>query len=581
MPKIAMPRLVGAAVLALSIAAVVVLPASSLAAPPPGSGVPLVVTPSPASFQKTTVGSQTPSEQFDLLNEGEEEAAIEKIVIEGEDSAAFSLGGSNCGTLLQGQHCQLWIVFQPGSVGEKHATVQVRFSGGRGEESFALSGSAVAPSLSFHPGSYDFGIQPVNSEAQRLNFQVENDGEAGVMVGGPEFGGGSNGFWTGNSDCGGRWLQPGESCSIEVSFGPNNPGAYSTQLRVNAGGQYFSAHLSGEGGRPVVTATPNPADFGAGTVGASGATRTIVLSNSGNVGTGFFIAVVSGGDAGSFHLIEENCTAARLEPFSSCSAKVRFAPLGGGQKTARLSFFGEGDGGMQVALNGDGVPAEATLAPAAVEFGSQQQGTTGPRHVFVVHNDGDTPLDLDGASIVGVSFDQFSLVGDSCAGATLAGGEECRVAVRFSPDGAGAKAATLRIRGDAGTLSASLAGTATDAPVVASRVRFRWGRVSRQLRRGTISTGTALCQAASHCRMTIAPRLRVVTRRQAGPVHNRVVRLPRRRYDFGPNRPRRLEVRLPASVRRLLDSGRGTLVLEVRWSADGKAGRTTYRSAVR
>lgn len=580
--KIALPRLVGAAILALSIAAIFALPGSSLAAPPPGSGLPLVLTPSPASFPKTTVGNQTPTEQFDLFNEGEEEAAIEKIVIEGEDSAAYNLGGSNCGTLFEGQHCQLWVSFQPGSVGEKHASVQVRFSGGRSEESFALSGTGVPPHLGFHPASHDFGIQRVNSEAQRMNFQVENEGEAAVQVSGPEFGGGSNGFWFGNNDCGGRWMQPAETCSIEVWFGPNSPGAYSTQLRVNANGASFSAQLSGEGGRPVIEATPNPADFGAATVGSTGVTRNITVSNSGNVSAAFFIAVISGGDAGSFHLIEENCTASSLHPSSSCTAKVRFAPQSSGLRTAKLSFFGENNGPMQVALDGEGVPPAATLAPTVFDFGSQAQDTSGHSQSFAVRNNGSTPLELDGASIVGPDFDQFSLAGDSCAGIVLASGEECRVAVRFSPDAAGAKAATLRIRGDAGSLSASLLGTATGAPVAAPQVHFRWGHVSRRLRHGgALSTGTAICQATTHCRMTITTLLRVVTHSPASPVRTRVAKLPSQRYDFGPNRPRRLEVRLPISARKLLGSGRGTLKLLVRWSADGQSGRTTYSAAVR
>jgi hypothetical protein len=463
MSNIAMPRLVGAAILSLLIAAVLAVPASSLAEPLPGSGLPLILTPSPASFPKTTVGNQSQSVQFDLFNPGEEEAAIEQVFIGGEDSASFNISGSSCGTLFQNQHCQLGIDFQPGSVGEKHATVQVRFAGGRSEESFALSGTGVTPQLSFHPGNHDFGIQPVNGEQQRFNFQLENDGEAGVKVGGPDFAGGSNSFWINNNDCSGRWMEPGETCSIEVGFGPNNPGAYSTQLRVNANGENFTAQLSGEGGRPVIEATPNPADFGAATVGSAGATRNIVLSNSGNIGASFFIAVISGGDAGSFHLVEENCTAARLQPSSTCTAKVRFGPLSSGQRTARLSFFGEGEGGMQVALNGEGVPPAVTLAPAAYGFGSQASGTKGPAHAFAVRNEGSTPLSLDGASIVGADLDQFALAGDECAGTVLAPQAECLVRVRFGPDRAGAKAARLRVTGDAGAFTAFLTGTGTAA----------------------------------------------------------------------------------------------------------------------
>jgi hypothetical protein len=569
--SIALPRPIGATALsiALALAATLALPASGLAAPLPGSGLPLVVTPSSLSLPKTTVGNQSQSVQVDLFNEGEEEAPIEKIAIEGEDSAAFSVNSSNCATtLFQNQHCQLGIVFQPGSVGEKHATAHVRFFGGlRAEESFALSGTAVPPQLSFHPASHDFGIQPTNGESQRFNFQLENDGEAGVRVGGPDFAGGSNGFWINNNDCSGRWMDPGETCSIEVGFGPNSPGVYSTQLRVNANGENFIAQLSGEGGRPVVKATPNPADFGAATVGSTGATRTIVLNNSGNVGTGFFIAVISGGDASSFHLIEENCTAARLEPASSCAARVRFTPVTSGQRKA---------------LTGEGAPAALTIAPAAYNFGAEATGTTSPVQTFAVRNSGAAPLDLDGASIVGADLGQFSLVGDSCAGATLASGEECMAAIRFSPDESGAKLATLRVRGDGASFGASLSGTATAPPAAASRVDFRWPSASRSLRRGTaLSTGTATCQAAKSCQMTVSTQLRIVRRTQAGRPQTRVANLPSLHVSLDPTRSRSIDVRLPAAARRLLGEGRGTLLVAVQWSADNQTGHAKYSSAVR
>jgi hypothetical protein len=448
----------------------------------------------PRDLPKVTAGNQSQQREIDLFNEGEEEAAIEKVVIEGGDSAAFNLNWSNCGTLSQGQHCQVAVSFQPGSAGEKQARVQVRFSGARSEESFALSGTGVPPQLSFNPGSQDFGIQAINGESQRFNFQLENDGEAAVGVGGPDFAGGSNGFWIENNDCGGRWMEPGESCSIEVGFRPNNPGAYSTQLRVNANGQSFTAHLSGEGGRAIVEATPNPADFGAATIGATGSTRTIAVSNSGNVGTGFFIAVISGGDAGSFHLLEESCTAARLQPSSSCTARVRFAPLDSGQRTAKLSFFGEGEGPVQVDLDGEGVAPKTVLAPSAYDFGSRAVGARGPVRAFAVRNGAGTPIDLGAASIVGPDLDQFALSSDTCTGAVLGAGQECLLGVRFVPDSRGGKAATLRIAADGGVLTASLGGRGVPALTTGSGASANHHR----LRRNRLRHGMTLDVRAAH-----------------------------------------------------------------------------------
>ena len=115
--------------------ALLALPASSLAAPPEGSGLPLVVSPPALVFEKTTVGNQAPSKEVDLYNEGEEEAPIDKIAIEGDDAAAFNLSSSGCGAIFQFQHCGLWFAFMPNSAGEKQATAVDHLQGrpARGE----------------------------------------------------------------------------------------------------------------------------------------------------------------------------------------------------------------------------------------------------------------------------------------------------------------------------------------------------------------------------------------------------------------------------------------------------------------
>lgn len=467
MSRIALPRPIGAtvSVLAAMILLTAVPPAASLAAPPAeGGGAPLTISPSPVVLPTTTVGNQSQSVEFELLNSaGEEEASIEKVLIEGEDSGEFGFAGSNCGALQPSGHCSAWISFKPSSLGAKHSTLYVRFAGGRPEQSFEVSGTAVPAHFSFQPGSYDFGLRPVHSESASTTLQIENDGQAGAQVNSLGFNGGNaNGLWFGNSDCFGRWMEPGETCSVQIYFGPNETGPVETRLQLNSNNESFSAEITGEGGRPNIEASPSPADFGAATVGTDGFTRTIVIANSGNVPAGFFIGVIAGGDAGSFRLLDESCTSGPLMPSGTCTAHVRFTPQGAGPKTARLAFFGEGEGGAMVTLSGEGIAPAVTLAPSAYDFGSRVAGGKSPAHTFAVRNEGGAPVALDSVAIVGADLDQFALAGEECSGAELAPGAECLLRVRFAPDSAGAKTATLRVRGDAGTYTAALAGTGLD-----------------------------------------------------------------------------------------------------------------------
>jgi hypothetical protein len=456
----ALPRLAGATALSLfALALVALVPATGLAAPPEGS--PLVVSPSPLVFEKTTVGNQAQGKDIDLYNEGEEIAPIDKVAIEGEDAAAFNLTTSSCGAVFPLQHCYFSLSFMPNSPGEKHAFAVITFKDGRPAQSLEISGTAVEPQLTFSPSSYDFGLQRVYDN-RNTYLQVTNSGEATVQVNNFEVLGGSGSFWTGNSSCWGHSLQPGESCSVEVTFGPQDAVAYTAELRASANGYGFLAQLSGEGGRAVIEATPNPADFGTATVGAAGEVRTITLTNSGNIPAGFFIGIVAGGDSASFQLLSENCSGVELQPGAGCSAQVRFSPLSAGAKLARLAFFGDSDAGAQIMLTGEGAAAAVTLLPAAFDFGTQAAGSRSDSHSFAVRNDGSAAIELGAVSLVGADPDQFTLAGDECSGEALAPGAECLVRVRFAPDGAGAKKARLRVAGDAGDFLAALAGNGTE-----------------------------------------------------------------------------------------------------------------------
>ncbi len=504
-----MPRPIGAAVLSLLIAlaaAALIAPTASLAAPE-GSGQ-LAFSPASLTFPKTTVGNQAQAQDLVVTNEGEAETWVESVSIEGGDASQFNLSWSNCNTTLYaGQKCTLSIGFVPSSVGEKQATAVVRFGGTQVEA--ALAGSSVAPQLQFTPPSHDFGIHWTHSGSDTW-LQLANAGEAAVQVNNLDIVGDSSIFGTGSSDCWGRWLQPGETCGVQVWFNPQDTVGYSAQLRASSNSYSFTADLSGTGGRAILEAEANPVGFGAVPVGAAGATRAITLVNSGNLPGSFFIAVIAGGDSGSFDLLDENCTGAPVMPGAGCTINVRFDPQSAGARSARLALFGEGDGGTMVMLSGEGVAPIATLAPAGLDFGRQTVGTRSSGHFLTVANDGSAPLKLSGAAIVGADLDQFLLAGDTCTGTVVAPGEECLLRIRFAPDSTGAKAATLRVAGGAGVLTASLSGVAVaNRGTVSSAVTYHPRRKRHRFRHGAqLSVVGANCQA-NHCRVAVSRRLRV------------------------------------------------------------------------
>jgi hypothetical protein len=459
----ARPRLIGATVSVLLTIAALVLPGAALAAPFEGPGT-VSASPEPIVLAPTTVGNQSPTQTVQISYEGEGEASVNKVTIEGGDAGEFFSNGSSCGNLLSGQSCEAWVGLKPTTIGEKQAFVVVTFNGERPSVAFPISGRSVAPQLAFTPSSYDFGLQRINRETTSTNFQMTNNGEAEVQLGSLEVSGpGQQGFWQGNNTCWGTWLAPGQSCSIQINFNPNQTGLYEAELRAWANGSVFTAGLEGKGGRAVVETPENPVGFGTAGVGSNGQTRAITLHNSGDLPESFFIGILAGGDAGSFHLIDENCTGAPLMPGGDCTAHVRFTPEAAGLKTAHLAFFGDGEGGVLVQVSGEGVLPIGSITPGSFDFGSQTADTRSAPHSFTIANPGTTRLDLHQVSIGGSELDQFVISSDECSGASLGPGEECLVRVRFAPDGSGAKQALLRVTSNAPTAVAQLSGTAIEA----------------------------------------------------------------------------------------------------------------------
>jgi hypothetical protein len=222
----------------------------------------------------------------------------------------------------------------------------------------------LPPQLAFEPGSYDFGLQQVNSGSSQANFQLRNVGSEPVQVNSLELTGpGTEAFWF-NTNCFGANLQPNETCSAQVYFSPREMSEYAVQLRANSGPYSFTADITGEGGRAIFEPAFNPTDFGSTAVGSAGTTREITLSNTGNLPGGVFIAVIAGGAVGSFQLLDENCTGHPLAPRATCTLQVRFRPLSEGVKTATLGLFGEQEGGTEVILTGVGTaPASLSAEP--------------------------------------------------------------------------------------------------------------------------------------------------------------------------------------------------------------------------
>ena len=477
-----------------------------------GTGQTMKLTvPGSTSFATTSVGG-TSTEKIALKNESEAGVNVSEVKFEGADASDFGIEGSNCvGFIGPNMACELTVRFSPTVGGPREALLRVTTDATPSEYVTELGGEGVAPELIFEPASYDFGLVEMHSNSPRTNLTLRNAGAASVQLSNLEITGpDTNEFWIPGSNCGGATLTPGAACSVEVQFNANNEGSFSAAVSVKVGSIGFQAPLEASAERPKVEASPTPFAFGPTSIG-SRQVKKLTLTNTGNLPVAFYIALVSGGDIASFHLLEESCTSyvfsgspRIFEPGESCVAKIAFEPTGVGAKAATLSFFGGGEGALQVSVEGTAVAPQLSLSPASWNFGAVAVGGSGPVEAFQLRNESSEAQAIDSAALTGPNLGEFQVRSDQCSETVLAPGESCAIAVRFNPAATGSKTATLRLRVAGGTIIARLGGEGTTA-ATSQAAGGRRGGVGLQLRSnpgaagGAVTIGRARCESSEPC----------------------------------------------------------------------------------
>ena len=125
-------------------------PATGSAAPPEGVEAEVLV--GPVSFPKTTAGTESPAVEIDVRNDGDAGTWVEKNFVDGPDSGAYKVTSSDCNTLEPGAHCSVWIVFMPGDLAPKQATLNLKMGDGS-TAGTPIDATAVPVQLAFTPGA--------------------------------------------------------------------------------------------------------------------------------------------------------------------------------------------------------------------------------------------------------------------------------------------------------------------------------------------------------------------------------------------------------------------------------------------
>ena len=213
---------------------------------------------------------------------------------------------------------------------------------------------------------------------------------------------------------------------------------------------------------PAVTLSLGALTFGAVTLGQTGSSQSVTLTNSGSGALSIATTLAS-------FSVSHNCPAT-LAAGSSCSLSVSFAPVAAGAVSAQVRVTSNATGSPHaVAVSGSGVSSPVgslswTTGGSALQFAATV-GQPSAAQTLTLQNQGSASATLSTVSLVGSQGDQFVTGGSCGSGVVLDAGANCTVSVHFDPSSSGSKSATLQVAATnaSNPATVSLAGTATAA----------------------------------------------------------------------------------------------------------------------
>jgi hypothetical protein len=301
---------------------------------------------------------------------------------------------------------------------------------------------AAAPSVQAAPGSLAFGSVNVGTSSGTQAITVTNTG--GAAATGMAYGAAPAGFSRTHS-CP-TSLAAGASCTITVTFSPTAAQAYGGNLTITgSGGTNLSVSLSGTGAAaaaPHVVAAPGSLAFGSVAAGASSASQTITVSNTGSTAAS---GMVYGAAPAGFS--RTTSCPATLGAGASCTISVTFSPTAAQAYGGSIAITGSGGINVAVALSGTGSsggtppPTGQLSVVTSVPMPATTVGAASAPQSVTVSNIGGAAVTV--SSITSSNAGEFAVSGSTCTSVPAGGG--CTFNITFIPAATGARSGTVTV----------------------------------------------------------------------------------------------------------------------------------------
>src|SRR4051794_20786781 len=246
--------------------------------------------------------------------------------------------------------------------------------------------TAISPGVfTASPPDVAFGHVAASSP-QTLTETLTNGGNATVTISSHSLSGPDQGdFSLANDSCHGA-IDPGLTCSVDITFTPSTNGSESASLDIadDDPSSPQGVPLSGTGVANQFSVTGGPLQFGDQRVGTTSSTQSVILTNNTDYGANPANSSVTGPDAGDFDAT--GCTGT-VAGNGTCAVTVDFTPGATGSRSATLNVAGQ-----QVSLSGNGTNPNAQVSPGSISFGNQPLHVVSQTETITLQNTGTAPL---------------------------------------------------------------------------------------------------------------------------------------------------------------------------------------------
>jgi hypothetical protein len=394
------------------------------------------LTPKSLEFPATVIGVKSAAQTVTLTNGGGNPLTSIAVTVSGPFTQT-----NNCTTqLVANASCAIDVQYLPTAEGSQTGTLSVADI--LHTQTAGLTGTGLLPPMiAVTPASLNFGGQAVNVTSAPLTLTVSNTGGAAMNdVGFQVSGTSAADFATGTTTCGAA-LDKGKSCMLQVTFKASASGTEQATLTVTSSASQVKAvnvPLIGSGEVAAgLNAQPSQLTFGATAVGATSASQTVKVTNTGQANaTGLSLRTT-----GQFSVVQNHCGEA-LAGGASCTTGVVFSPQQTGNLTGALKITSSSvSSAATVALSGTGGVAGVQAQPAQVAFPTTGVGTSSSAITVTLTNTAGsnalTHFQLSASS-------SFRIASTSC-GSSLGSDAQCTASLVFAPAAAGPLVGDMRV----------------------------------------------------------------------------------------------------------------------------------------